>query len=327
MEKLNTHVIWGAGAMGGIMAAYWARQGMSVTCVDNNRAHVKAIAENGIKITGPIEEFTQPLHIITPEQAKGPLKKVYLATKSVHTAQAVQQIVPLLAPDGYIVSWQNGLNEDYIAAAAGQDRTIGSFINFSADVAEPGVIHFGGRGTTVVGELDGRTSDRIQRLHEHMKIFNPDSVLTDNIFGYLWSKIEYGSMLFAEATSNRGITEMFEMEKWHDLLIGLGHEIVAVARAEGIRLLPFNGFDPKAFEPGAGQAAGRASLEALAEHKRKTEVDTIMGAVIPKAEKHGIDIPLTRQVIDAVHKIESGKAVQNDFHMDQMALAYKKNRA
>ncbi len=337
MDQRNEHVIWGTGAMGGIIAAYWARQGLSVTCVDTNQDHVNAVAENGLSITGPIEAFNQALAIITPDRVKGPLKRVYLATKSIHTAGAIRQIAPFLAEDGYVVSWQNGLNEHEIASVVGKERTIGAFINFSADLADPGVIHFGGMGATVVGELDGRATPRIQEIHAHMKIFNPEAIITDNIYGYLWSKLGYGAMLFAEATSNRGITEMFEMEKWHDLLIELGREIVSVARAEGIPLKSFNGFDPGAFEAHAGRAQGQASLLALAEHnrphtkthsgvwrdlavhRRKTEVDTIMGAVIPVAEKHGIAIPLTRQVIQAIHAIESGRDVQGDHHMDRMA--------
>lgn len=319
------------------MAAYWARHGLNVTCVDCNKEHVEQINAGGLAITGPIETFTQPLFAITPEQVRGPLKKVYLATKAIHTAQAVRQIAPFLAADGYVVSWQNGLNEHEIASVVGKERTIGSFINFSADLAGPGTIHFGGMGATVVGELDGRITPRIQALHKNMKIFNPDAILTDNIFGFLWSKLGYGAMLFAEATSNRGITEMFEMEKWQDLLIELGREVCSVARAENIRLLPFNGYDPEAYGPDADRARGKASLLALAEHnrphtkthsgvwrdlavhKRKTEVDSIMGAIVPVAEKHGIDIPLTRQVIQAIKSIESGQDLQGDHHMDKMA--------
>jgi len=341
MDKRDEHIIWGTGAMGGIIAAYWAREGLPVACVDINQDHVDAITRNGISITGPIVAFNQPLPIITPDRVRGPLRRVYLATKSIHTANAIRQIAPLLTEDGYVVSWQNGLNEHEIASVVGKERTIGAFINFSADLIEPGSIHFGGMGATVVGELDGRTTSRIQEIHAHMKIFNPEAMISDNIFGYLWSKIGYGAMLFAEATSNRGITEMFEMDKWHDLLIELGREIVCVARAEGIRLKSFNGFDPAAFEADADRAQGEASLLALAEHnrphtkthsgvwrdlavhRRKTEVDTIMGAVIPVAEKHGIDIPLTRKVIQAIHDIESGRDVQGDHHMDKMAAGLR----
>ncbi len=337
MTKANEHVIWGTGTMGGIIAAFWARKGIPVTCVEKNQDHVDAVAANGLKIIGPIEEFTQPIHILHPNQIRGKLKKVYLATKSIHTAEAIRQIEPMLADDGYVVSWQNGLNEHEMASVIGRERTIGAFLNFSGDLLEPGIINYGGKGATVVGELDGEITPRIQKIHHQMQVFNRDSVLTDNIFGYLWSKIGYGAMLFAEAATMRGITEMFEMEKWHRLLIGLGREIVSVAQAEGISLLPFNGFDPRAFSQGAGDAAGVKSLLDLAEHNRphtkthsgvwrdlavhhrKTEVDTIMGAVLPIARKHGIAIPISIQVIEAIHQIEEGRDVQGDHHLDRIA--------
>jgi 2-dehydropantoate 2-reductase len=337
MKKINEHVIWGTGTMGGIIAAFWARHGLSVTCVDSNQDHVDAIAANGLKIIGPIEEFTQPLDIIHPDQVEGELKKVYLATKSLHTPQAIRQIEPFLASDGYVVSWQNGLNENEMESVVGKERTIGAFLNFSGDILEPGVINFGGWGATVVGELDGILTRRIQELHENMKIFNKDAVLTHNIFGYLWSKIGYGAMLFAEATSMRGITEMFEIEKWHPLLIEIGREIVQVAMAQKIKLLPFNGFEPYSYSTEASYEDGVKSLLALAEHnrphtkthsgvwrdlavnKRKTEVDMIMGAVLPIAREYGIAIPFCTRIIETIHNIESGNDVQGDHHLDQMA--------
>jgi 2-dehydropantoate 2-reductase len=337
MKEMKEHVVWGTGTMGGIIAAYWARQGLPVTCVDTNRAHIGAISRNGLKIIGPIEAFTQELEALHPDQVKGKIKKCYLATKSLHTPEAIRQIEPFLADDGYVVSWQNGLNEHEIASVIGKERTIGAFFNFSGDILEPGVINFGGRGATVIGEMDGTITDRARELHENMKIFDEASILTDNIFGYLWSKNGYGAMLFAEAITQRGITEMFEMEKWHNVLIKLGKEIVSVATAEGITLLPFNGFDPNALCANASYEDGVRSLLALAEHnrphtkthsgvwrdlavhKRKTEVGMIMGAVLPFAQKHGIDIPLTIQVIETIHMIENGETVQGDHHLDRIA--------
>lgn len=334
---MKEHVVWGTGTMGGIIAAYWARKGLEVTCVDSNQAHVDAITQNGLKIIGPIEEFTQQLDIVHPDQVAGKIKKCYLATKSLHTSDAIRQIEPFLADDGYVVSWQNGLNEYEIASVIGKNRTIGAFLNFSGDILEPGVINFGGRGATVVGEIDGKITGRVETIHENMKIFDEETILTDNIFGYLWSKNGYGAMLFAEAITNRGITEMFEMEKWHKVLINLGKEIVSVAMAEEITLLPFNGFNPYAFSPNASYEEGVESLLALAEHnrphtkthsgvwrdlavnKRKTEVDMIMGAVLPFAQKHDINIPLTTLVIEAIHRIENGEDVQGDHHIDRIA--------
>ena len=54
----------------------------------------------------------------------------------------------------------------------------------------------------VVGELDGRTTPRIQNLHRLLLKFDDRAVLTANVWGYLWSKLAYGALLFATALTN-----------------------------------------------------------------------------------------------------------------------------
>src|SRR5207237_649455 len=74
------------------------------------------------------------------------------------------EIAPRLAPDGYVVSLQNGLNEPAIAARVGRARTVGALVNFGADYLSPGRIFLGGAGALSIGELDGRRSERVERL-------------------------------------------------------------------------------------------------------------------------------------------------------------------
>src|SRR5207237_1670628 len=133
-----------------------ARAAADVTMVDAVAEHVDAIARNGLRITGPIDEFTVRVPAFTPQTITGTWDAIILATKAHHTASAVRALCPHLARDGYVVSAQNGLNELTIAEAVGIERTVGAFVNFGADYLEPGVIHYGGRGAVVVGELDGR---------------------------------------------------------------------------------------------------------------------------------------------------------------------------
>ena len=65
-----------------------------------------------------------------------------------------------------MVSAQNGLNELAIAEVVGAERTVGAFVNFGADYLEPGVIHYGGRGAVVVGEIDGRITPRVTAIRD-----------------------------------------------------------------------------------------------------------------------------------------------------------------
>ena len=72
-----------------------------------------------------------------------------------------------------VVSLQNGLNELVIADVVGAERTMGCFVNFGADYLEPGVVHFGGRGAFVLGELDGRDTPRLRAVHAAVRAFEP----------------------------------------------------------------------------------------------------------------------------------------------------------
>ena len=92
---------------------------------------------------------------------------------------------PHLADDGYVVSVQNGLNENLIAEMIGEDRTIGAFINFSADYYGPGDILFGARSTVVVGELGGEITPRLQTLHKELQAFEPNAIATNNVAAVL----------------------------------------------------------------------------------------------------------------------------------------------
>ena len=131
--------IVGAGAIGGTLGAYLARAGHDIAFVDSAEDHVRAINRHGLQIEGT-ETFTVQIPAITPDQMRGPLGLVFLAVKTMHTDAGARQIAPHLAPDGAVVSMQNGFNEERIAAVVGRQRTIGAFVNFGGDYQEPGRI-------------------------------------------------------------------------------------------------------------------------------------------------------------------------------------------
>ena len=93
-------LIWGAGAIGGILGAYWARAGVPVQMVDIVPEHANACSTSGLSIEGPVEEFTQVVPCITPEQLTGTYSRIVLAVKAQAMEGAMAQLLPHLAPDG-----------------------------------------------------------------------------------------------------------------------------------------------------------------------------------------------------------------------------------
>jgi len=321
-------LIWGAGAIGGTIAAYAARAGRELTLVDVDTDHVHAMNADGLRITGPVDDFTAEVSALTPDRVQGRWDAVLLCTKALHTEAATEAIAPLLSQDGFVVSVQNGLNEFAIAERVGVQRTVGAFVNFGADYLEPGVIHLGGRGAVVVGELDGRSSERLDWLLDLLRTFEPNAIATDNIWGYLWGKMGYGAMLFASALCNESIADVLDAREARPILDELAAEVLAVARAEGVTPLGFNGFDPVAFGPGGDAGARAASYEAMVAHnrgsakshsgvwrdlavrKRKTEADAQFGPILARAEAHGLQVPLTRRLVEVVREVEQGDRPQ-----------------
>jgi 2-dehydropantoate 2-reductase len=296
-----------------------------VLLVDIVREHVEACRTTGLAIEGKIENFTVPLQAATPGEVKGSYARIVLAVKAQATADAVRQLLPHLAPDGFVLSAQNGLNETVIAQIAGRERTMGCFVNFGADWLGPGRILYGGRGEVYVGEIDGATRPRTVEMHRLLQAFEPDAVLTGNIWGVLWSKLAYASMLFATSLNNDGMAGNFGDPARQVVFDTLGREVLDVARARGIEPVAIPCFDPAAFMPGGGAAAARACLDHLAERrrntgkthsgfwrdlavrKRRTEVDPLMGTVAAMAKESGVATPALRTLIDLVHDIEDGR--------------------
>ncbi len=317
-------LIWGAGAIGGTIGAFLARQGHEVAFVDVDAAHVEAIAGGRLAIEGPVAAFTVGAPAFTPDTIRGRFRRAILAVKAHHTAAAIRQLAPHLADDGTVVSAQNGLNEIEIAAVVGRQRTIGAFVNFGADWQAPGEILYANRGAVVVGELDGAQSERIRAWHALLRDFEPDAELTDDIFAYLWGKTGYGALLKASAIADMTIAGFIGDPALRALNIALVREVLAVAAAEGISPRGFNGFTPEPFarNDAAGIDASIAAMVAfntrtakpysgiwrdIAVRRRPTDAAAQLAPVLAAARRHGLATPALDHLVALIGAVERGE--------------------
>ncbi len=337
------YIVIGAGAIGGTVGAYMVKTGHDVLFVDNVAEHVDKINETGLKITGREEFIINAPAILPKDLAKefnnSPPKAILLCTKAQHTRDALRPIIPYMDENSYVVSMQNGLLEYIIADMIGEARTVGSFVNFSADYHGPGLIMYGGLGAMYFGELDGTMSERVLNLTEVMKnSFLENSTATDNIFGYLWGKMGYASQLFATAVVDETMADVYAMEKYRSVLANLAAEVVMVADAKGIKCYGFNGYNPDAYRfttPRNWEAINESldKLEAfnrvnlktksgiwrdLAVRKRKTEVDYQVNAVVKQGEALNLKLPLNKLLVEIIHDLEDGKRVMDIANLDDL---------
>ena len=322
-------VIWGAGAIGGTIGAYWARAGIDVLLVDIVPEHVEACRTVGLDIEGPVDAFNVKVPAVTPDELEGRFARVVLAVKAHHTGAAVAGLRPYLAENGFVLSAQNGLNEIEISRQIGEHRTMGAFVNFGADWLGPGRIVFGNRGAVVIGEIDGQLRPRTQEMFELLRLFESDAVLTDTIWGFLWGKLAYGSMLFATALNMDSMGDNFADPERFPVWRKLGREVMAVTAARGITPVGFNGFDPASFASSASDDDVRESVAGLAAfnrgsakthsgvwrdlavRKRATEVDAQIAIVTELSVEVGIPTPAIQRLVELVHDIETGRRSQS----------------
>jgi 2-dehydropantoate 2-reductase len=330
--------VYGAGAIGGITGAALARAGHDVLLVDVERAHVDAMNAHGLTIERADGAVTVPVRAATPDAMPARLDLVLLAVKSHHTPAALETLAPRLAPEGVIVSLQNGLSEELIAARVGAPRTMGCLVNWAADWLAPGRIQHGGEGAFVVGELDGADSPRAREIAALLAAVTETRV-TSNIWGYKWAKHVYGAVLFATALVDAHIYDVVERSpEIQHMLACLVAEGIAVADAWGVAVEPFDEFDPawyRAAAKGDTTARGHA-MAAIAAHyrahtktksgiwrdlavrRRKTEVDGQTAVTAAKARARGVSAPLTARLIELIEDLESGRRPMAWSNLDEM---------
>jgi 2-dehydropantoate 2-reductase len=305
--------IIGAGAMGGTIGAHMVRAGHEVTLCDADWRHVEAINAHGLRIEGPVNEFTVTVPAITPDQLREINGVAIVAVKSHHTHAVADLLRTRLGSDSYVLTVQNGFTAEVLTDAVGSDRVVSSFVNFGADLMEPGRIMQGNIGTFRVGELGGGViTPRVRELAAVL----PYAETTDNVLGYLWGKEAYGAMLWAGAVSDLSIADSLEHPKYRAVMIAVAQEVLAQAP---VKVESFDGFVPDDLEGSLDRLVvfNRRSAKShsgiyrdLVVRKRKTEIDEVL---------QDLNGPIFNKIGEIIHDIEQGKRVCEVGNLDELA--------
>jgi 2-dehydropantoate 2-reductase len=311
------YVVLGCGAVGGTVAAGLVRDGHDVLACDADPAVVAAINTRGLRIEGPVANFTVALPAVAPADLPPRLEHpVLVAVKAHHTAAAAALLAGRLDGGAYAVCLQNGITAGILARAVGPERVVQAVVNFGADMIGPGVVLRGNRATLMIGEPDGSLTDRVRSLASDIE----DGTATRDILGYLWAKQAYVAMLAATAVSDLPIADVLERPAYQPLLVELARQVIAQAP---VRPMPLDGFDAADLAGSLARLArfNRASAKThsgiyrdLAVLHRPTEVPAILG---------GLDGTLVPRVIELVQAIEQGRRACSRENLDLLA-AYER---
>lgn len=333
----------GAGAIGGYVGGHLSRAGHDVTLIDPWPAHIEAIRAKGLEISGmtPEESCTahpKTMHLTEAQSLakQQPIDIAFIAVKSYDTEWATLMIRQYLAPDGYVVSLQNCINEPRIAGIVGWDRTVGAIpATLSAELHEAGKVRrtalrsYDGHAVFRIGEVHGRITKRAQELGELLGAVDSYTVTT-NIWGERWSKLCVNGMRngVSAATGLNG-NDRDGDTAIRRFSIRLGSEAVRIGQAQGFVLEHIGNIHPdRLAAAGLGDAQALEEVEAVilagtnsatrSEHQRpsmgqdmmkgrRTEIDFINGVIAERGAALGIAAPANRAITETVHRVERGE--------------------
>ncbi len=318
--------IYGAGSLGTILGAYINKAGVPIELINRNKAHVEALNSSGAKVVGTVE-FTQNVTAYTPDQMSGQYDVLFLMTKQQNNKEVVRMLKEFLAPDGVLVTFQNGLPEMQIAEVLGEERVLGCTVAWGATMISPGVCELTSEPDALsfsLGSVSSRKSHHFETVKELLEKMGTVDV-EENFIGTRWSKLLINAAFsgmsavlgctFGEAAGNKESRRVVQalIKECIDVCAKGGIKIEPVQGKDIVKLLDYKGALKKAISffiiPIAirKHAKLKASMLQDLEKGKLTEVDAINGAVSDFGRKVGCPTPMNDKVVEIIHRIEKGQ--------------------
>ena len=315
----------GAGAMGMIIGALAARGGEDIVLVDVNEPHVRAMNDKGATITGHMQ-LTVPVNAIFPSELEGIYDLVIYLVKTTYDDVALPEILPYIGDDSMVITLQNGVPEERVAAAVGRERTLGGAIGWGATFIGPGVSELTYEPVEMtydIGEMDGCVSKRIEAVKAVLDKAGEAHIST-NLVGTRWVKLMVNVSMSGLSTA-LGCTfgDILDDDKATVAALSIMLETLKAAEALGITMQPLKGVDPnlmvdvvKESEENAVKVfrmifeRAREQVASMLQDVRRgipCEVETLNGFLSRKAAEAGVAVPVNDRVTEIIRGIQDGE--------------------
>jgi 2-dehydropantoate 2-reductase len=327
MDKEHPRIaVIGAGAIGGVTASFVSMAGWDLELVCKHQEVVDRARSQGLHISGVRGDHHVRLNGVKDVgDLSGPKDVVFLATKATDCTEVAERLLPFLTPNSAVVSLQNGICEDALAAVVGRERVIGCVVGWGATMIGPGLLEVTSDGEFVIGNIDGQADDRLPLIKQMLDAVVPTRI-SKNIMGELYSKLVVNSCINSLGViTGLELGKLLALRKVRNIFIGIMEEAISVAGAMGLHVEPGGGgkLDYYRFLGRRGWWADfvrhgtirligfkyrrikSSSLQSL-ERGRKTEIDYLNGYVVAHGRELQVPTPLNEAVVDVIEEIEAG---------------------
>jgi 2-dehydropantoate 2-reductase len=338
MAETQDILIQGIGGIGGVIAAELIRAGLRPVLVTSNQAITDAIRKDGLRLHTPDISDTLTAEVYTSLDelpADRCFDAAYMVMKANGVVEAARATVPYLKPDGYVVSFQNGLVQDALATVIDKSRILSVSVAFGSNMEAPGVYRrTTSRNQLYIGELDGRITPRVEALGRILECVVPVTV-SDNISGILWGKLMWNCAMSGLCGLIGGtLDEMVTTEVGQIMMLRIYTEVTDTAHAYGVKIEPAV-IEYRQFylQPGQDMTAqkqlvadlaipygiAKASLVQSLERGRPTEIAFLNGYVVERAHAVGVDVPVNAAITQMIGEIEAGTRPMTPANLDVLA--------
>jgi len=286
--------IYGTGGAGGFFGAHLARAGEDVALIARGE-HLRAIRENGLRVEAPNETFVvHPAAAEEDSSAVGEVDVVVFGVKTWQLPDAARAAAPMIGRETFVVPLQNGVDAPRdLAGVLGSGRVLGGTCGTITRVVEPGVVRSVGLVNFVkFGELDGRASERVERLRRAFDGAGVRAEVPPSIIAAMWEKflfvVPYGGV-GAVARAPVGIIRA--VPETRAMLVEAMREIYEVSRRLGIGLGD-DVVDRSMALLDALAPDANTSLQRDVANGRRSELEAWNGAVVRLGLEAGVATPL-----------------------------------
>jgi 2-dehydropantoate 2-reductase len=301
--------VYGAGAVGGYIAAQLARAGHDVSVIARG-PHLAAMQKSGLALEIGGTRHAVPVRAVESADAAGRQDAVILAVKAPALADIAERLAPLLAADTPVVAAMNGIPWWFflaypgtgkgrilesvdpggrLARAIALERLIGCVIYMATEVSQPGVVRHSFGGKLILGEVRPGASKRLAPLANALSVPGLEVAASEDIWTEVFLKLAGNvSSNTVSALTHGTATEMYEHPGTRAVLLEVTRDTYRVAESIGIRLTMT---PEKRVEIGARLGDFKSSMLQDVEQRRPMEVGAIMGAVKEIALVTGVATP------------------------------------
>jgi len=292
--------------MGSLFGGLLAESGNEVYLLDIWKDHVDRINKNGLWIEGLSgDRFIKIKAVTEPKEIGGTSDLIIIFVKSYHTESAAKNISPLVGESTSILTLQNGLgNLEMLSDIFGSEKVIAGTTSYGATILGPGRVRHAGIGSTIIGELDGQITARIEKIACVLTKASIKTEVSNNVLGLVWSKllINVGiNALGVLIRVNNG--ELIKGKYSSKLQAALVKEAIGVAEKKEIKLIHQDMVKEVASICEKTSANINSMLQDVLK-KRKTEIDFINGAIVREGEKLNVPTPTNQIITNLIKAVE-----------------------